>query len=342
MTWKVEKVPELTGYVVEWAAPGSYYLSRRNRLFHSTDLKPPFREIGAVAAPGWKQMAANFRLGQRLLRFMVNCVIPLANGDLFVSFDKTVGIMREGRWIALGGLERPCRVLRSGCAIDRKGDIYFGEYLANNERGPMRVYRYTPGADSLENAYVFEANSIKHIHGVYFDKYTEAMYCLTGDADPECRILRSFDGFETLETLGAGDESWRAVSILFDEDNLFYGTDAEFRGNQIYKVDRKSLERTVLGEVSGTVFYSRSLGSDLFFATTAENAPSQKENVAALWHVGSDGALSEIASFPKDMWHPTLFLFGFICFPYSHPENELYFHLVGVRGDNETYRLHRP
>ncbi len=342
MDWKVEQIPELTGYTVEWAEPGNYYLSRQNRIFHSTTLTPPFKEIGRVGAPAWKSAAAIFRPFQRLLRFMVYNVIPLYNGDVFVTFDKTVGVIRDGKYLPLVGLERPCRVLRAGCAVDQDGGVYFGEYLANDERGTMHVYKYIPGSDTLSVAYTFGAGEIKHIHGVYFDELTGSIYCLTGDNDPECRIVRTNDGFQTVEVVGSGDESWRAVSILFDEESLYYGTDAEFRDNRITRVNRSTLERTTLGEVTGTVFYAKKMGDDLFFTTTAENAPSQKENVAALWHVTTDGKCEKLASFEKDGLPGGLFMFGTIHFPFVNAEfDHLYFSLVGVRGDNKTFYARR-
>jgi hypothetical protein len=342
MNWIVEEITELRGYTVEWAEAGRYYLSRSNMLFHSTDLKPPFKKIATISAPSWKQAASNFRLAQRLLRFMVTNVVPLANGDLFVTFDKAVGVIRDGVYTELTGLTRPCRVLRSACAVDGVGEIYFGEYLANDERGEMRVYHYSPGGGSIETAYTFPAGSIKHIHGIYFDKYTDSLLCLTGDNESECRMIRTFDGFRTAEIVGEGDETWRAVSILFDENAMYYGMDAEFRSNHIYRLDRGTLERTSLAEVNGTVFYSKQLGQELFFATTAENAPSQTENVAAIWNVSPDGACREIAKFYKDGWHGTLFMFGTVHFPYaSKLANELYFSLVGVREDNRTFKITR-
>jgi hypothetical protein len=342
MDWKVESVPELSGYTVEWAEEGNYVLSSRNVLYHSADLTPPFKRITTINAPGWKGIVSNFRLAQRLLRFMVTNVVPLNNGDLFVTFDKSVGVVRDGRFHHLEGLARPCRVLRSGCAIDGNGDIYFGEYLANDERGPMRIYRYKPGSNSLEVPYFFPANSIKHIHGVYNDPFTDSLVCLTGDDLAECRIIRTGDGFESVETIGEGDETWRAVSMLFDERSMFYGMDAEFRKNHIYKIDRETRARESFGEVSGTVFYSKRVGDDLFFATTAENAPSQEDNVAALWHVTTDGGLREVTKFHKDRWHGTLFMFGTIHFPYlSRFDDRLYFSLVGVNEDNQTFRLVR-
>ncbi len=340
MKWTVENVPELRGYAVEWAEAGNFYLSRRNQLFHADSLKPPFNRIAAIDAPFIKQLASNFRLAQRVLRFMVTNVIPLANGDLFVTFDKSVGIVRHGKYRTLTNLQRPCRVLRSACAVDKDGDIYFGEYLANTERGEMRIYKYTPGNDALDIAYTFPPNSIRHIHGLYFDKFTESIFCLTGDNDKECQILRSFDAWKTMETVGHGDESWRAVSILFDGDSFFYGTDAEYRTNHIYKLSRESLARKSLGEVSGPVFYSKQIADNLFFATTAEGAPSQIENVAALWHIDCEGNLQQLMSFRKDRWHRLAFMFGTIHFPrQNNVGNELYFQLVGVEGDNETFRV---
>ncbi len=339
MKWTVEKVPELRGYAVEWAEPDNFYLSRRNEIFHSENLEPPFRKIVEIAAPMWKKIPANFRLAQRVLRFMATNIVPLANGDLFVTFDKSVGIVRSGKYQLLKNLDRPCRVLRAACAVDRNGNVFFGEYLANTERGEMRVYKYAQGSDRIEIVRVFPPNSIRHIHGIYFDSHGDALFCLTGDDEKECQILKTSDEFKTVEVVGAGDETWRAVSILFDENAFFYGMDAEYRTNHIYKADRRTLERKSLGEVSGTVFYSKKIGDDLFFTTTAENAPSQIENVAALWHVDGADNLTKIISFKKDRWHPSLFMFGTIHFPYRNVlQNELYFQLVGVKGDNETFR----
>ncbi|HEY0427876.1 MAG TPA: hypothetical protein VGC76_08835 [Pyrinomonadaceae bacterium] len=342
MNWTVENVPELRGYTVEWAETDNFYLSRRNRLFHSSSLKPPFEEIAVIEAPFWKQVASSFRLAQRLLRFMVTNVIPTENGELFVTFDKTVGIIRNGKYIELKGLIRPCRVLRSAYAVDESGNIFFGEYLANEERGLMRVYKYSKGSEALEVVYTFPPGSIRHIHGLYFDKFTKSVFCLTGDKEKECQILRSSDGFKTTEIVGQGDETWRAVSILFDRKYFYYGTDAEFRANHIYKVNRESLERKNLGEVSGTIFYSKQLGENLFFTSTAENAPSQKEKVAALWYIDAEDNTCEIIKFKKDLWHGTLFMWGTIHFPcVNNLENELYFHVVGVNEDNQTFRI-RP
>jgi len=342
LDWIIEEVPQLKGYQVEWAEPGNYYLSRRNRLFHSSTLNPPFEPAALIDAPFWKQAAANLRIAQRLLRFMVTNVIPLPNDEIFVTFDKSAGVIREGKYKELNGLARPCRVLRSACAVDRNKNVFFGEYLANNERREIRIYKFSSGDDGVDIIYTFPPNSIKHIHGLYFDPFTDSIFCLTGDEEKECRILQTFDEFRTFEVIGEGDETWRAVSLLFTADSFFYGMDAEFRTNQIYQFDRKTFERKSLGEVDGTVFYSKQIGGELFFTTTAENAPSQKENTAAIWNVSPNGECSEIARFKKDFWHPTLFMFGTIHFPFANRiDDELFFHVVGVQEDGRTFKIRR-
>lgn len=342
MKWKVEQLRQLRGYAVECAEPGNFLLSRRNCLFHSTTLEPPFELVAGIDAPFWKRLASNSRLAQRLLRFMVTNVIPLANGEIFVTFDKSVGVVRSGKYCEVKGLFRPCRVLRGACAVDNAGNVFFGEYLANNERGGMRVYKYSPGSSRLESIFTFPSNSIKHIHGIYFDRFTNSLFCLTGDDDKECRITQTFDEFRTLETVGEGDETWRAVSLLFSAESLLYGMDAEFRDNHILQFDRQSREQRSLGQVSGPVYFSKQFSGEMFFTTTAENAPSQKENVAAIWNVDAQGKCEEIAKFRKDRWHRALFMFGTIHFPYTNTvEDGLYFYVVGAKGDGRSYRIRR-
>ena len=340
MSWRVVEIPELHGFVVEWSEPGNYLLSRRNVIYRSDDLKLPFEPIGEFRAPIWRKAAGFSRLGQRLIRFSCNLVMPTANGEIFVSFDREIGVVRDGRVRRLEGLRRPCRILRSGTAADRDGRIYFGEYFGNPEKESVHIYSYTPDDDRVEVVHTFAAGEVRHVHGIYRDKFDDSLVCLTGDADHECRMLRTRDGFATMETIGSGDESWRAVSALFSPDSMYYGTDAEYQTNSIYRFDRSSGDRSELGKVSGTVFYSATFAAGKFFATTAENAPSQVENVAGLWCVGDDEVLSSVASFNKDRWHTTLFGFGTILLPHTaSPLTRLFFSIYATRGDAKTFEL---
>lgn len=340
---QLEALPAIHGYAIEWAGEDFYILSKRNELFYSRDLTPPFRSIGAIPSNLVLRLASRFRPFQRLARFLFYNVISLGSDRFFVTFQKSAGIFDKGHYIPIKGLLRPSRFLRGGCAVDKAGGIYFGEYLPNPQRGPMRVYYLAPNSTSLTVAYEFGASTIRHIHGLFYDPFEDSIWCTTGDLDEECNIIRTHDGFKTIETVGKGDESWRAVSLLFTQEAIFYGMDAEFRQNRLYRLDRATAERSQLAEVSGPIYYSRSVGDHLFFAVTAEGAPIQKDNAAVLWHVTPDGRAEEIARFSKDRMN-NYFMPGTIHFPLGPGNNSaLEFYCLGLMGnDQKSMRISLP
>ena len=346
MKWLVNEVPELRGYAIEWVEPGRVILSRMNRLYQAETPAGKRQLIGEVKSSRLKRFAAIMRLGQRLGRFMVYNAVPLSDGTVFVTFDKQIGLISNGEYHVMDGIARPFRVLRGACAIGKDGAVYFGEYLDNADRGAMNVYRYMPGTGQASIAYTFASGQIRHIHGVYADPYTDSLWCVTGDGASESRVSRTFDFFRTLETVGEGDESWRTVSLLFKSDSIIYASDAEFHKNFIYRLDRVTGERTVLGEIDGPVYYSQAIGEDLFFAVTAELCPSQKAPNASLWHVTQDDKVECSYSVAKDLVHnlslARAFMPGTMHFPAGQPCNEeTYIHGVGLRGiDNRTLRVY--
>lgn len=371
MRWLVEEESGLRGYAVEWVDADEILVSRRNTIYRidrgalqrtgsttqehgaraprahpvggSLGAAPALEPVVQVAAPAWKRLVSSVRPVQRLLRHMVYNVVKLANGDLFITFAKSVGVARRGKYRALAGLTRPCRVLRGGVASDRDGVLYFGEYLTNARREPMRIYRYNPASGVLDVAHEFAAGTVRHVHGIYSDPYSGELWCLTGDFGSECRMLSSKDGFATHEEFGAGDESWRCVSVQFTKEHVYYATDAEITNNRLYRAERRSGERHVLGELDGPVYYSCARGDALFFAVTAELCPSQRGRSASLWHVDAEGRLNKLVAFEKDVWPVSFFLPGTIHFP-NGPEvaEELFFQTVALRGvDGRTFRVYR-
>ena len=348
MTWLVDEERALRGYTVEWVAPGETLASRRHTLYQVTH----DRTAGAVAAPVpmvrlaapmWKRCASRLRPIQRLLRHMVYNVVKLDDESLFITFAKGVGVARGGQYRDLAGLVRPCRVLRGAVAADPMGRVYFGEYLTNAQRDRMRIYRYTPGAARVEIVHEFPSGAVRHIHGIYRDPFGDALWCVTGDVGDECRMLYSTDGFTTLAELGAGDESWRCVSLQFRREHIYYATDAEFEHNRLYRVERASGRRDVVGALDGPVYYSCARGDDLFFAVTVELCPSQVGRSATLWHLDREDQLNRIAGFEKDAWPVSYFLPGTIHFPCGPGvADEFFVQTVALHGvDGRTFRVYR-
>lgn len=337
--YRVQEEVSLRGSAIEWLAPGQVLVSKRNVLRQSEAIGGDFRRIGAVPLSVWRRLGNRVRLAQRALRLMFYNALPLDDGSVFVTYAREVGIVRNGIYRRLKGLVRPCRVLRGASALDRNGRVFFGEYLANVERGPVRVYRYAPGGDGVSVAYTFPPASIRHVHGVYHDPFDHSLWCLTGDTAQEARVLRTDDGFKTLSTIGRGDESWRAVSVLFTRDGVWYATDAEFEANRVFRIDRATGRRFELGVVDGPVYYSTVWRRGLFFAVTAELCPSQTGRSATLWTI-RDGELSRVVSIDKDRW-PVKLLPGTLHFPGGPGvEQGLYFQAVALKGvDARCFRV---
>jgi hypothetical protein len=342
--WSMREERQLRGYTIEWAEEKEYILSRRNQVFRSYDLQPPFQHIGSFPAPRWKKTVTQSRLAQRLLRWMYYNIVKLPDDELFVAFDKSIGVIRNGKVELLDSqMSHAFRILRGGIAVDGRGNVFFGEYFPNLERGPVRIYKYDKTSQKLNVAHEFPPGLVRHVHGVFYDPYSNDLWCTTGDIEGECRIMRTHDGFETVEVVGSGEETWRAVSLAFTGQAVYYGTDAEFLQNVLYRIDRSNGNRRELASVSGTVFYNHKAGNDLFFGSTAEMCPSQKEATAEVWRIGSNDECERILSIPKDMYHRILFMLGTIHFPCGPGlPNDIFFHAVALKGaDNRTYRLSR-
>lgn len=341
----VELMPSLNGYTVEWGDKDGYILSRNNVLYISNNLsdRNSFRYFSKVATPMVYQIISSSRLGQRLLRHMFYNVVRLPKQEqYFVTFNNQAGLIdNNGIFSPIKGMDRVSKFLRGCCAVDKAGGIYLGEYRSNIDRGEIRLYHLPPGDDRLHVIYSFTANAVRHIHGVFYDKFQDALWCTTGDLDSECRLMCSCDGFATADIVGAGDETWRAVSLTFDEDSINYGMDAEFRQNKIFCIERKTGKRCELGNIDGPVYYARTIGNVHLFGVTAEGCPSQSHNAASLWQLGQDKELSQVFMHDKD-WLPNHFMPGTLHFNLGNgPDpNTCYCYFNGLKNvDGHSVRL---
>jgi hypothetical protein len=209
-------------------------------------------------------------------------------------------------------------VLHRGICEDSSGWAHFGEYFMNPQRVPVRIHRLSPDLDRWEVAYEFPAGRIRHVHGVYPDPYdAQALWVTVGDYAGECYLMRTRDGFETLESFGDGTQIWRAVALFFQPDHVCWLTDSHLEQNYACRMDRRTgtLER---GQpVPCSAWYGAPTTERLFVAfTTVEPGPAIQRSESSVL-VSRDGfRWEEVRTYRKDFYRPMrVFKYGVISCP---------------------------
>jgi hypothetical protein len=267
-----------------------------------------------IILPG-QSFLSRTRLVMRLLRLGVHALCQVADGVLVMgtrhkvirydpaarrfshSFDIPNG--RRFLFLSIG----PCN------------DLHFGEYFGNEERETVHIYRSADGGCKFEVVRTFTAKGIRHIHGVFHDPYTGALWVTTGDTDQESGIWVTEDGFRTFERVLGGSQQTRAIQLLFTQQHVYFGSDTPLERNYIYRLEKKSGRVERLQEVESSVFWGCKVNEFLFFSTTVEPSAVNTSRHAWIWGSKDGGRWKKIVGFHKDIWPMKLFQYGQIFFP---------------------------
>jgi hypothetical protein len=191
--------------------------------------------------------------------------------------------------------------------------------------------------------YRFQKGTIRHIHAVQFDSFSKRVWIATGDHDSECQIgfFKSAPSGSELEVVASGTQRTRAVSLLFTNDFVYWGTDADGRSdfaqaNHIYRWSRQTHKVEELAKVGGPVYYScLDAAGHLFFATTVEGGVS--DSFARLWTSNDGVKWNEIRRWQKDRY-PYLFGYGTLSFAGGRStKSRLYVTAKGMKGRCGTW-----
>lgn len=198
--------------------------------------------------------------------------------------------------------------------------VYYGEYCSNPQR--TQVHIWMSGLDGHAWQPVWRFNGVRHVHGVFFDPYTPAVWVTTGDENNESAIWVSRDSFQTLEQVAGGSQQHRAVQLLFTDKHVYFGSDSPGEQNHIYRMDRKGVIVERLAEVKSPVFYGSKVGQSLFFSTVIEPSSVNPSRHAEVWGT-PDGENWRVAHrFRKDFWPMKYFQYGQVLFPAGPGDGE--------------------
>lgn len=194
----------------------------------------------------------------------IDTLVQLASGDLVLLYDQVYWYSpglhgREAQALPFASQPALASPLRGGAAVHAQSQcVYFGEYLNGHQRD-IRVARVDVARQSVEVCWTFSRSDIKHVHSIHYDRFRNRLWICTGDLDHESAIWYTDDEFQTVHRFAGGDQTWRAIAMLFDETGMEWGMDAGKDApatvlNKIFRYDFSSCIKSEVAEIGNPAY----------------------------------------------------------------------------------------
>jgi hypothetical protein len=284
------------------------YASRGYEIISSPDGGKNWEVDGFVHAPWWRRNLDSIPLFRRISRGGVAYILPQKDGARLCVLAGMIARAEAGspEYRCVFRFSKGSRPLN--LCQDERGNIYWGEYFLNLRRTePVRIFGSQDGGKSWDAVWTFSRGAICHVHQVVYDPHDRSILVGTGDRDHEVAILKTTDGFHTLEPLVQGNQRYRTTSLIPLPDYILYGTDNPGGENYIMALDRETRFVKELQEVPGPVLYGSRVGDHTIFATMVE----KQYHEASLW-CGNGSGFTMVAHFKAEKWNrPVRELMGY-------------------------------
>ncbi len=206
-------------------------------------------------------------------------VWPLSASNLLATVGRQLFTSADGgsSWeasIELPASSGPMGVLPPAVA-HRHGTTYLGEYPLDSATTPRVL-----ASQDWGRSWTTEVSlpTVRHVHAVQVDPYTDDIWVTTGDTDSESQIGRIRHG--GFDRVGGGSQAWRAVELAFTPSSVLWGMDSVYvDDNRIYRLPRSAVGTSQLDiepvhTVDGSVYYGETLTGDaetwVVFSTAME------------------------------------------------------------------------
>jgi len=339
MSLKLVIQKEVPNMLVHWIDHKEIWTSSNYTLYRSKDEGITYSKLVDLKVSSLMRLLGKSRLIARGLRLGVRDLRILKSGTILVIADRKIFRSKNGGFQVVHSFQNGLGPLREGWCEDDKGNCYLGEYFLNDKRDtPVNLLKSADDGQTWETIHFFQR--IRHIHCVQYDPFSRKIWMGTGDRDDECHISFSEDEGKTWTEIGSGDQMFRAVSLLFTEDWVYWGSDASTRQNYIYRYARKSGEIERLTAVDGPVHYSTMLENGIMlFATTAEGNSEGKsaewDNKAHIWASENGSRWEDLISWEKDIY-PYILGYGRVFFAHGQYRDSVYFTTQSVKKVDNT------
>lgn len=283
--------------------------------FYKYDFKIKKWTFFAKAVEPWYSLLSNYKLTRRLLRIEVTNLYTLKNNVKLCIAKKGIYKLddKKKQFIKCYHVKRGSRPLN--LCEDKNGIIYFGEYFSNIEKNKVHVYKSVDSGNTWKIAFTFKEGTINHIHGIFYDKYTERLWIVTGDRENECIIGYSDNEFKTVNYIFRGGQEYRTCNLLFYQQYIIFATDSQYIKNNIKMIDRKTNVISEIQSIQGSCIYAVPCGDYALLATTVEPSVVNLDCNSYLWFSENGIDWEELLHFKKDILPDFLFQLGSIRFP---------------------------
>jgi len=314
---KIERI--IPKYRVLYIEDNIMYASKGYRIYRSNDSGESWILDGKIVDKKYS-FIGGIRLLARLLRVEVSGMLILEDGSRIIIAKKGIFVAKTNskeyiRTFSIPRGSKPMNICK-----DSDGNLYFGEYILNgpfaqDERDEVHIYKSEDNAYSWSICYTFPKNTIRHIHGIFHDRFTDKMWFTTGDRGDECIIGNTDNGFKTINIVKQGGQKYRAVKLFFYQDFIVYGTDTQIEQNYIYRFDRESGDEVCIQEVQGSVISGVQVGSQACISTAIEPSEVNKESYVHLWYTPDGTHWKDIYKVKHDSLSLKYFQFAKMQFP---------------------------
>ncbi len=336
----VARVPRLR--VLAWSGD-QLLASRGYSLLRSYPARDPhhWEEVARFAPPRWRRLTSRSHLASRLVRDGFHALAVLPSGHLVAAAPGAIATLAPGAtdFLVTHAIERGTRPLFITATPD--GRVFWGEYFDNPDRDQVHIYRSRDNGSTWEVAYTFPAKSIRHVHNVVYDRWTNSLWILTGDITEECRVLRASLDFESVETVISGHQQSRSVAAVPAPDGLYFASDTPSEKNHIYRLSRSG-QLTCLSEINSSVLSGCSVGDSVFFSTMVEPSTVNLDRHVSLYGSADGNNWPRLLTWNKDSWPMRFFQYGNAFFPSGEaPANLLALTTIAVKRDDLATTIFR-
>jgi hypothetical protein len=268
-----------------------------------------WQTVGKYRPPAWRAVTSKNRLTSRLVRDGFHALAATPDGHLIGAVPGAIVSLAPGqsKLKVTHCILRGTRPLHITATPD--GNVFFGEYFDNAKRDEVHIYSSQDRGDTWRVAYTFPKGSIRHVHNIAHDPWSNCLWILTGDYGKECRIMRASCDLKTVDPVLAGNQQARAVAAVAAPEGLYFASDTPLEANHLYRMDRNGVV-SVLADLDSSSIEGCRVGDRIVFATMVEPSKVNLARSVSLYAGRHEGSWGRVAEWRKDRWPMRFFQYG--------------------------------